>query len=185
VAEKIKKSRQTDKIVLHLALDLGHKDAKMLNVSKTAQYGLQGLLYLARYRDRGFIKIDEISKEEDIPANYLRKIFQQLIKNRIVESGLGPRGGVCLTSRGEETSIARLIKIFDGEPVFDKCSLFGTSGCPNLTGCPLHKECRTYDRSVWHKLENYTLKDMFNEESGTPIRLNQVQKKDSNKGEPA
>lgn len=127
----------------------------MLNISRTSKYALQGLLYLAKHREVGFVKIDEISKEEGIPVNYLRKIFQQLIKNKVVESVVGPRGGVKLPDGPNEFSLAQVIKIFDGEPTFDECSLFGTKGCTQLAECPLHGECFLYDKSVWEKLDRY------------------------------
>ena len=144
---------------------LGYGDAQMLNISKTAKYALQGLLYLARNRDKGLIKIDEISKYEKIPTNYLRKIFQQLIKNLIVESGVGPKGGVRLPDSAADISLAKVILIFDGEPNFYECSLFGTRGCPSLDNCPLHKECHTYDRDVWQKLETYKLEELSGDNS--------------------
>jgi Rrf2 family protein len=127
----------------------------MLNISKTSKYALQGLLYLARHREKGFVKIDVISKEESIPVNYLRKIFQQLIKNRVVESVVGPRGGVKLPDGPNDISLAQVIKIFDGEPTFNECSLFGTTGCTQLLNCPLHGECFNYDKGVWERLEKY------------------------------
>ncbi len=132
----------------------------MLNISKTAKYALQGLLYLARNRDKGMIKIDEISRFEKIPANYLRKIFQHLIKHLIVESGVGPKGGVRLPDSAAEISLAEVITLFDGEPSFNQCSLFGSRGCPSLDNCPLHNECHTYDRDVWKKLETYKIQEL-------------------------
>jgi Rrf2 family transcriptional regulator, iron-sulfur cluster assembly transcription factor len=141
----------------------------MINISKTAKYALQGLLYLARNNEKGLIKIDEVSKVESIPTNYLRKIFQQLIKNNIVESSLGPKGGVRLQPGSGQVSLAKVISIFDGEPNFQECSLFGSSGCPSLANCPLHGECHSYDQNVWDKLRKYRLDDMLNEKSCLPI----------------
>lgn len=133
----------------------------MINISKTACYGLQGLLYLICHREDGFVKIEEISKSEHIPQNYLRKIFQQLIKNRVLESVVGPKGGVKLAPDSYEFSLARIIKIFEGEPVVDECTLFGTRGCRNLTVCPLQVECHSYNRAMWDKLEKFKIKDFI------------------------
>jgi Rrf2 family protein len=141
----------------------------MINLSKTAKYALKGLLYLARNNEKGLIKINDISKLEGIPTNYLRKIFQQLIKHKIVESNLGPKGGVKLQTGWAQVSLARIISIFDGEPNFQECSLFGYVGCPSLDKCPLHGECHTYDQNVWDKLQQHKLEDMLDEENCFPI----------------
>jgi len=132
----------------------------MLNVSRTAKYALQGLLYLIRNKEEGYIKIDEIAAKEDIPTNYLRKIFQQLIKNRIVESGVGPKGGVRLPENISSVSLARVIQLFDGTPDFKECSLFGNRQCPRIDNCPLHGECNSYEQGVWQKLERFKLVDL-------------------------
>lgn len=134
----------------------------MLNISKTARYSLQGLVHLAKNRDKGFIKIEEISKTEDIPQNYLRKIFQQLIRNKVVESGVGPRGGVRLPEKIDLITLGSVIRIFDGEPEFDQCTLFGTKHCPKLKNCPIHQECRTQHKVIWDRLDAFRLEDLLN-----------------------
>jgi Rrf2 family protein len=132
----------------------------MINVSRTIKYGLRGLLYLAKNSERGFVKIEEISKKENIPENYLRKIFQRLIKNRIVESGVGPKGGVKLPPGSYNVSIAEVIEIIDSKPLFNECTLFGYSSCPNLPNCHLQQECSLFKESLWKKLQNYKLNDL-------------------------
>jgi Rrf2 family protein len=141
-------------------LYLGYEDAKMAYVSKTSQYGLKGLQFLWQNRESGFIKIDEIAEKQQIPANYLRKIFQRLIKNRILESGLGPKGGVKLSPESYDTSIAGIIEIIDGKPSFEECTLFGTTSCPKLDQCPLHLECNLFKKGLWQKLQNFKLSEL-------------------------
>jgi Rrf2 family protein len=132
----------------------------MINVPRTIKYGLRGLLYLAQNSERGFIKIEEISRKENIPENYLRKIFQRLIKNRIVESGVGPKGGVKLPPESYKVSIAKVIEIIDRKPQFDECTLFGYSSCPNLPNCHLQQECSLFKENLWKKLQDYKLNDL-------------------------
>ncbi len=133
----------------------------MLNISKTAKYSMQALLYLAKNRDKGFIKIEEISRLENIPQNYLRKIFQQLIRHEIVESGVGPRGGVRLPETIDHITVGNVIRIFDGEPKFDECMILGTKHCPKLQHCPVHGECRSMHHEIWERLDELTLEMML------------------------
>ncbi|MCP5106303.1 MAG: Rrf2 family transcriptional regulator [bacterium] len=129
----------------------------MINMSKTIKYGLRGLRYLARNREKGFIKIDEIAREEKLPENYLRKIFQQLIKNRVVVSGVGPKGGVKLPPGSDEISLAGVIEIIDGQPSFDECTLFGYTSCAKIENCPLQQDCNMFKENLWNKLRDFKL----------------------------
>ena len=124
----------------------------MLNMSRTIKYGLRGLRYLAQNREKGFIKIEEISTAENIPDNYLRKIFQQLIKNRVVESSVGPKGGVKFSPGADKISLARIIEIIDGKPSFKECTLFGYANCAKFASCPLQMECSVFKENLWKKL---------------------------------
>ena len=135
----------------------------MLKISKTSKYALKGVLYLLKNRKfaPGFVKISEISRKENIPLNYLRKIFQKLITNKIVISGVGPNGGVKLSDHLNEISIAKIIAIFDGEPEENECSLFGTKGCPTIKACPIHDECFQVGRNVWVKLNNFKIENFI------------------------
>jgi len=129
----------------------------MLKISKTSKYALRGVVYLSKKRGSGFVKILEISERENIPLNYLRKIFQVLIKNKIVLSGVGPKGGVKLPDNVVDISTADIIRIFDGEPEINECTLFGTDGCPMITTCPIHDECSHMGINLWRKLENFKI----------------------------
>ena len=122
------------------------------------------MVHLLKKRGEGYIKIESISEAEDIPLNYLRKIFQVLITNRVVSSGVGPKGGVRLPEKMDDISIADIIRLFDGEPENDDCTLFGTEGCPGITNCPLKTECGQLNKNIWKKLQAFKLEDLRTEE---------------------
>ena len=132
----------------------------MINISRTVQYGLRGLKYLSENRGDGLIKIDRIAAMENIPENYLRKIFQQLIKRGILNSRKGPRGGVALSDRSSKISIAAVIEIIDGKPSLSECTLFGYPRCPRSDGCHLHSECVSFKNNLWEKLEKFYVEDL-------------------------
>lgn len=129
----------------------------MLKISKTSKYALRGVIYLSKKRGSGYVKIIEIAEQERIPLNYLRKIFQVLITNKIVLSSVGPKGGVKLPDHETDISTADIIRIFDGEPEINECTLFGTDGCPTITTCPIHDECSHMGINSWTKLENFKI----------------------------
>lgn len=129
----------------------------MLHLSKSCQYALRGLNYLVRNPEKGLVKISNIAENENIPTNYLRKIFDRLVKDRIVISTVGPLGGVRLASK--KISIASVIETIDGKPSRDACPLLGYKKCPELKPCPIQNECRKLTRSIWKKLKEFKLED--------------------------
>lgn len=134
----------------------------MLNLSKSCKYAIRSLFYLINQPQKEFIKIQDISKAEKIPLNYLRKIFQQLIKAGIVQSSLGPTGGVKLPNNSRKINILKIIKIFDGKISLDECSLLGYKNCPNFKNCPIQVECRKYSKSIIKKLSEFKLENLKN-----------------------
>ena len=131
----------------------------MLNLSRTCQYALRGLVFLIKNENRMPVKIAEIAEYESIPLDYLRKIFQQLIKAGIVLSVTGPKGGVSLAPDGKKVSILRIIEIIDGLLKTDECPILGTKHCPKINGCPIKKECNSLNTTIYDFLSKYTLEN--------------------------
>ena len=129
----------------------------MLNSSKTSHYALRALMYLARSKGRPYIKIEEVARNEDIPRNFLSKIFQMLIKNGMVDSCLGPKGGVRLSADSHRISVADVLTVIDGKINQEDCALFGYKRCPELVSCPIQNECQNVRKKLWDKLKKVTL----------------------------
>ena len=63
-----------------------------MNVSRSAGYGMMAVGYIARHDNEGPVLANAVSKEYDIPTDYLLKILQQLVRTNILRSTRGPRG---------------------------------------------------------------------------------------------
>ena len=129
----------------------------MLNSSKTSHYALRALMYLARSKSRPYVKIEEVARNEDIPRNFLSKIFQMLIKNGMVDSCLGPKGGVKLSADSQRISVADVLTVINGRVSQEDCALFGYKKCPELKSCPIQNECQNVRKRIWGKLKKLTI----------------------------
>lgn len=129
----------------------------MLNSSRTSHYALRALMYLARSKGRPYIKIEEVARNEEIPRNFLSKIFQMLRKNGIVDSCMGPKGGVRLSADSHRTSVADALTVIDGRMNQEDCVLFGYQRCPELKSCPIQNECQNVRKKIWGKLKKITI----------------------------
>lgn len=120
----------------------------VFTVSRSAEYAVNGLLFLASKSSDGAVTISEISKAEEIPVSLLAKIFQTLAKKRIVRSVRGRRGGFVLLRSSDEVNLLEVIEAVEGpiDPFKDPC--------PGVRTCPVHdvlKEGLERFISVLHK----------------------------------
>src|ERR1700722_15029965 len=109
-------------------------------LSKSCQYGVRALLYVAMESDKSkkteLIKIEEAL---DIPKPYLAKIMQQLVKRGLARSTKGPNGGFYMTPKEKSKNLLNIIEAIDGLEYFSQCGL-GMEECDPENPCPIHTE---------------------------------------------
>ena len=67
-----------------------------MQITRAGEYGVLGLMCLARRPVGAVVMIDEVSREEHIPKSFAGKIFQSLAKAGLVKSNRGSGGGFAL-----------------------------------------------------------------------------------------
>ena len=105
--------------------------------SKTAQYSIQAMLFIAANYTEKNILVRDIARELKLPASFLSKILQTLSRFGFLNSVKGPRGGFSIAEKGANSSISQIIEVIDGPIDFDMC-LAGFTPCDDEHGCPLH-----------------------------------------------
>lgn len=106
-------------------------------LSKSCEYGLRAMLYLASLEPNGYVSIGSISEELDISFPFLTKIFQKLNEADLLTSQRGPKGGVALKKPADEISLYDVVVAIDGDDLFNECVL-GLPGCGDAEPCPVH-----------------------------------------------
>ena len=94
-----------------------------MRISRSTGYALLALGYIARNQDQKIILSQTISKEYDIPLEYLLKILQQMVRAGILRSKRGPRGGFSLAQTPKKISMLQVIEAVDG-PMSGQYALF-------------------------------------------------------------
>ena len=82
--------------------------------SKTGEYAIRAILYLARYPKDKLAMSAEIAKTEDIPSHYLAKILQRMAKYGFVDSFKGRGGGFRITQLALDSSILEIVERIEG-----------------------------------------------------------------------
>jgi len=85
-----------------------------MKISRSTGYGLLAAGYIARSEKGGIVLSQTISKEYNIPLEYLLKILQQLVRGNILRSKRGPRGGFVLGKPASKITMLEIIEAVDG-----------------------------------------------------------------------
>ena len=107
-----------------------------MQVTRAGEYGVLGLLNLARRPSGQVVMIDDISRQENIPRSFLAKVFQNLVKAGLIRSTRGAGGGFILVKKPEEITVLEVIEAIEGRIALQRC-LEEVPDCENSKGCVL------------------------------------------------
>ena len=127
-------------------------------LTKRVNYGIRGLLNLARNNNKSFLK--KISQDEDIPESYLAKIFQIFVQRGILDSKKGPNGGFYLVMKPKEISIGKIVDCLEGEINFDRCPLQSIN-CENSKDCAIFSTWIKHEEAKSEMLKSITISDIM------------------------
>lgn len=106
-------------------------------ISQTAEYALRATVYLAMNPGNAFTT-QQISETTKVPAAYLSKVLQSLVKAQLVKSQRGLGGGFVLTKPPEDISILEVLNAVDPIQRIRTCPL-GLEAHGSVL-CALHKK---------------------------------------------
>lgn len=130
-----------------------------MRFTKAEEYGLLGVIHLARQQRGSIVSLAEISECQDIPDKFLAKIFQYLTRAGVLRSHRGVHGGFSLARPPRRISIAEILNAIqeNGDPL--KCTT-------NSRECPKKKNCAVRDllleghKQMFNYYKKRNLKDL-------------------------
>jgi Rrf2 family protein len=132
-----------------------------MQITRAGEYGVLGLLNLARRVPGEVAMIDEVSSQERIPRSFLAKIFQNLAKAGLIRSNRGVGGGFVLLKKPSEITVLQVIEAIEGQIAFQRCMTeteecgHGGDGCAL---CGLFEQAQDQVKDVFAKT---TLADLL------------------------
>lgn len=124
-------------------------------LTKHTDYALRALLVLGA-REGEYVSAKQISEEQGIPYQFLRRILQELAKCGIVKTREGARGGVMLDRDPQSIRIREVIEIFQGKVELSEC-MFRKQICSNRANCVLRHEIMRIEQMVNREFEQITI----------------------------
>ena len=127
-------------------------------MTKSSEYALRALIYLAQHKDRWPIPGREIAKGVGIPAKYLQKILGDLTRTKVLESSPGRTGGFRLCRPGARIPLLEVLTPFERFQT-GRCP-FGNAVCSDRNPCRAHHEWKKVVDAEQRFLREMTIGDV-------------------------
>ena len=88
-----------------------------MKISNSVGYALLAVGYLAQHPEKKIILSQTISKQYNVPWEYLVKIMKDLVRANVLRSKRGPRGGYSLAASANKITMLQVIEAVDGPMV--------------------------------------------------------------------
>ncbi|MDP4267632.1 MAG: Rrf2 family transcriptional regulator [Bacteroidota bacterium] len=111
----------------------------IFQLSEAVSIGLHGMVLIAK--SEGPINATVMAEQTGSSRNHLAKVFQRLVKQKLVKATRGPSGGYILNKKPDEISLLEIYESIEGpiESSQDSCDE-ASSSCPlNRQVCPFSK----------------------------------------------
>ena len=136
-----------------------------MKLSVRGEYAMRALLVLARdyQEDDSVVRIQEISRRQNIPKRFLEQILNDLKSAGVVESKRGVAGGYRLRRPPERITLAEVVRHIEGplapvscvsEKFYEKCS------CPDESRCAIRSVMKETRDAIVSVMERVTLAEL-------------------------
>jgi Rrf2 family iron-sulfur cluster assembly transcriptional regulator len=131
-----------------------------VKLTKGTDYGLRGILYLARQPQGKIALVTDIARSEGVPESYLAKIFQDLARGGVLVSHRGAKGGFSLVRSLKDVSLLEVIEAIEGPIALQPC-LDDRQGCEHIAECGVSDVIRRAQSEMIRVLESTSLENLL------------------------
>ena len=102
--------------------------SKIFNISEAATIGLHAMALIAKNHDG--LNALQIADITGFSKNHISKVLQQLVKNGLLTSTRGPKGGFVLKKEAEEINLMDIYRLIEGDIDNDTVCKINCTECP-------------------------------------------------------
>ena len=127
-------------------------------LSRSADYGLRAMIYLATRPTTGYVPLQQVTQAMGTPHFLLAHILQRLVKGGLVASMKGHHGGFRLQRAPSEITVADILEQIDGPVRAFDC--MGDEDCTLSGDCSLLEVYARAEKAVRDTLRATTLEEV-------------------------
>jgi Rrf2 family protein len=132
-------------------------------ISQTVEYSLRAVVALA-YRGSEPCTAQQISEQTEVPAPYLAKLMQSLVRSGLVNSRRGLHGGFVLAKNPQEITIWDVVDAIEPFQRIRECPLRISAHAGGL--CPLHRRLDEAMETAEASFRGTTIAELLNAPGG-------------------
>lgn len=134
-----------------------------MKLSLRGEYALRALLVLGLNAGQSVMRIEAISRQQNIPKRFLEQILNDLKTGGFVQSRRGVQGGYRLARDPGQITLAEVVRHVEGAlaPVscvsgrfYEKCT------CPDESRCAIRSAMKELHEAVVRIAERITIEDL-------------------------
>lgn len=136
----------------------------MIKISKSVEYSILALKYIADNENYNTINSRIISTELNIPYDLLSKLLQKLVKQEIIKSQQGKYGGYNMLISANKLSILDIINALDENVQLTNCTINNASvdDCSRINNCCIRSPFIDLQNRINEMFRTITLNELKN-----------------------
>lgn len=131
-------------------------------LSQTCKYAIRAVMHLAERDSEDPELCKDIARELDVPASFLAKILQDLVRHRLLVSFKGRGGGFSLARSARQIRLLDVVEAAEGSPMGEVCVL-GLPRCSEESPCQVHSEWRAIKADIMQMLSAKSVQQIVDE----------------------
>jgi Rrf2 family protein len=135
----------------------------MLKIPKKIEYAFLALKYISENSECSCLNTKVISENAEIPYDLTAKILQRLVKQNIVISQQGVKGGYALNIPTDQLNLSRIIEAVDEEVILTNCMFDGATknDCERIDSCCMRNPLNKMQSKINELFENTYLTEII------------------------
>jgi Rrf2 family iron-sulfur cluster assembly transcriptional regulator len=127
--------------------------------SNTTEYAIRGLSELAGRSSGSTLLLDQLVAGTNLPRDFLAKIFQKLVRAKLLTSAKGRGGGFALARPAHEITLMDIVEAIEGGKPLEGC-VVGLERCSDEMPCPQHDLYKPIRQRLKDYMQTTTLADL-------------------------
>ena len=132
-----------------------------MEISQAVEYGIRGIMFMAQVETDRPVLVKEVAEAEDISPAYLHKIFQLMVRSRILNSRRGV--GYTFAIAPEKITLLDIFQAIEGPIVLRRC-VEDRGSCDREEACSLVSFWTEVQEELIAKLSSKSIRDLVTSE---------------------
>ena len=136
----------------------------MIKISKSVEYSILALKYIADNEKLTTISSRKISNELSIPYDLLSKLLQKLVRQEIIKSQKGKYGGYNLLVSADKLTVLKIIEALNENVQLTNCTIENASSedCSRIHDCCIRSPFVNLQNRINSMFNTITLNELTN-----------------------